>query len=69
MSQMRYGIQVQAFQILDGAQVTVWVREHTDDPMEKPEIVLRRGFTCVELDCTSPAGWARDVLVSIIEHL
>lgn len=69
MSQMRYGIQVQAFQILDGAQVTVWVREHSDDPMVKPEIVLRRSFTAVEMDITTPAGWARDVLVSVIEHL
>lgn len=69
MSQFRYGIQVQAFQVLDGAQVTVWVREHPSDPTEKSEVVLRRSFTAVELDITQPASWARDVLVAVIEHL
>lgn len=69
MSQMRYGIQVSAYQVLDGAQVTVWVREHPDDPTESSTVVLRRSFTAVELDITDPGRWARDVFVTIIEHL
>lgn len=68
MSQMRYEIQVQAFQVLDGAQVTVWVREHSSDPAEPPARVARRAFTVVELDVTGPERWARDVLVAAAER-
>lgn len=69
MSQMRYGIQIQGFQILDGAQVTVWVREHPAEAGEDSALVLRRSFTAVEMDVTDPGAWARDVLVAAIERL
>ena len=69
MSQMRYTVQIQAFQILDGAQVLAYVKEIPDRADEPPVTVRRISFTAVELDITSPDGWARDVLVEIIEHL
>ena len=69
MSQMRYGVQIQAFQILDGAQVTIWVREHPSDPTADSTLALRRSFTAVELDITDPGAWARDVFVACVEHL
>lgn len=69
MSQMRYSVQIQAYQIMDGAQVLAYVKEIPDQADEPPVTVRRLSFTAVELDITSPEGWARDVLVELIEHL
>lgn len=69
MSQMRYEIQVSAFQVLDGAQVSVVVREHPSDVSLKIERPLRFHFTATDLDVSKPDSWARDVLVEVLEHL
>lgn len=65
---MRYSIRVEAYQILDGIQATVWVKEHPTESLEAPVTVARRTFTAVELDITSPERWARDVLVAAAER-
>lgn len=69
MSQMRYQVQVIAYQILDGAQVSIFVREVPHDAGEDVRRVFDRYFTAAELDTSTAAGWARDVLVAAIEQL
>lgn len=66
---MRYTIRVEAYQVMDGAQATLWIREVGDTPLDGTDVKHRRAFTAVELDCTDPLDWARDVLVAAIEHL
>lgn len=66
---MRYIVRFDAYQVLDGAQVTVWLREDDPESFDPPKIVLRRHFTAVECDLDSPSAWLRDVLVAAIEHL
>lgn len=66
---MRYTIRLEAYQVLDGAQVTLWIREVDDLPVDPEGVRIRRAFTALELDVTKPEGWARDVLVAAIEHL
>lgn len=66
---MRYIVRFDAYQVLDGAQVTIWLREDDPESFEPPKIVMRRHFTAVECDVADPATWLRDVLVQTIEHL
>ena len=65
---MRYSIRVEAYQVLDGAQVTVWVHEHDSLQHDERKMVARRTFTAVEMDLMSPERWARDVLVAAAER-
>lgn len=66
---MRYTIRLEAYQIMDGAQCTMWIREVGDTPLDTTDVKHRRAFTCVEMDVTDPVDWARDLLVAAIEHL
>ena len=66
---MRYNIRIEAYQVLDGAQVTMWVRGQDSLLDPEPKLVLRRMFTAMDLDGSAPDNWARDVLVSVLEHL
>lgn len=66
---MRYTIRLEAYQVLDGAQATLWIREVHDLPTDDQDVRVRRAFTALELDITDPTRWARDVLVAAIEHL
>lgn len=65
---MRYLMKVEAYQVLDGVQCTVWIREHDIESDEGPKMVTRRYFTATELATESPAAWARDVLVAAAER-
>lgn len=65
---MRYLLKVEAYQVLDGAQITVWVRESDIDSDQPPQIVARRYCTAADLDLQTPERWARDVLVAAAER-
>ena len=69
IAQMRYEARVTAYDMLESICVAIVIFETSDDPLAKPQVVLRTATTVPGEGESDPSRWARDALLAAVETL